>query len=47
MEDISRVRKSLEGLTILNNSNTDIFTIGNRGDPGYILEDIRISPYES
>ena len=47
MGNIYRVGQSLVGLTILNNSTTVISAIGNRGETGEILEDLRLAPYES
>ena len=46
-ENISSVGKYLEGLTILNNSTIVVATIGNCGNPGDILEDLRLTPYDS
>ena len=46
-EDISRVGKSFKVLPILNHYTTVTITIGNRGDPGDILEYLRLARYES
>ena len=45
-EYIYRVGQTLERISILNNCTTVIATIGNRGNPGGVLEDIRIALYE-
>ena len=45
--DFSRVGQYLKGLPILYNSNTVIFAIGNCGEPGEILEGIRLASCES
>ena len=46
-EDISRVGKSFEEIHILNNSTTVIATIGNHGEPGEILEDLKLAHHAS